>query len=359
MSFNRKSKPVSKIVAILIIAILFSTITISILTWNYDILGSHNDNVESDFSFEEPTSPQPNSEPEILNEKPTELQEPTEPEQPTIPEEPPEPNENPTTPPPSQLEWAQIRIGEKNFFFNPAIVNTTRPDLFNKGQFSMFDILVHLKEQNRIELEYHFDETKNTHMIDTIDGEKGWWYIVYYSGGWSEQNVFRPDHYPWKVGTNIRFYKESNSRIAEVYSEWGQEIERRENNNGTIIIPEVIIRGNSFTKQFKDVEVTPHNLRNDTFQENVITAIDVILSLTDQGKITCELQWYDSIGTASTVRSYWVEEINEDKAYGRCGFVYEAGSQRYSRFRGNHIHLPSDFRILNSPEYVEYFWICI
>ncbi len=28
-------------------------------------------------------------------------------------------------------------------------------------------------------------------------------------------------------------------------------------------------------------------------------------------------------------------------------------------FRGNHIHLPSDTRIINSPEYVLYYWICI
>ena len=68
---------------------------------------------------------------------------------------------------------------------------------------------------------------------------------------------------------------------------------------------------------------------------------------------------YDTIGIASIVRSYWVEAIDNDKAYDRCGFVYEAGADRYRGFIGNHIHLPSDTRILNSPEYVEFFWICI
>jgi hypothetical protein len=223
----------------------------------------------------------------------------------------------------------------------------------------MFDIPVHLDEQNKIDLEYRFDETMNTHIIEAINGETGWWYIAYYEGGWSEQNVFRPDHYPWKPGTTLRFYKESYLKISEIYSVWKQEIQRLENNNGKIIIPKVIILGQSFSKEFNDVEVIPHNLRNDTFQENVITAIDVILSLGDQGEITYKLQWYDSIGSASIVRSYWVEEINTDIAEGRCGFVYEAGSQRYLGFSGNHIHLPSDTRIINSPEYVEFFWICI
>ena len=85
----------------------------------------------------------------------------------------------------------------------------------------------------------------------------------------------------------------------------------------------------------------------------------MILSLADMGKITYELQWYEYIGTAGIVQSYWVEAINEDKAQGTCGFVYEAGSKTYTLAKGNHIHLPSDTRILNSPEYVEFFWICL
>ena len=299
---------------------------------------------------EQPTEPEtpPEKEPEELDDL-------------TTPEEP-EPTTNPTrsnNTSPNELEWAQVRISGENYFFNLIEVKTIRPDLFKPTQFSMFDVLVHLSEQNKIDLDYHFDETMNTHIIDAINGETGWWYNTYYSGGWSEKNVFRPDHYPWKPETVLRFYKDSPSMINEIYSVWKQEIQRIESNNGSIIIPYVRIQGYSFTEEFNDVVVTSHNLRNDTFQENVITAIDVILSLADQGKITYELQWYDSIGTASIVRSYWVDSINKNKAEGRCGFVYEAGAQKYRGFTGNHIHLPSDSRIINSPEYVEYFWICI
>ncbi|MCW4021599.1 MAG: hypothetical protein ACOWW1_01685 [archaeon] len=35
----------------------------------------------------------------------------------------------------------------------------------------------------------------------------------------------------------------------------------------------------------------------------------------------------------------------------------KAGSTNYRGVDGNHIHLPSDPRILNSPEYVLFFWI--
>lgn len=224
----------------------------------------------------------------------------------------------------------------------------------------MFDVLVHLDEQDLIDLSYHFDDSMNTHIIDSINDESDWWYKAYYSGGWLEQNVFRPDHYPWKDGTTLRFNKlGSSDKLESIYATWIEEVNRRNRNNDRVIIPKVIIRGKSFSKELRNVEVTPHNLRNDVLRDNVITAMDVIMSLGDQGKIEYELQWYESIASAEIVKNYWVEKIEGDESFGRCGFVYEAGDSVYSSFRGNHIHLPSDIRVLNSPEYVEFFWICI
>ncbi|MFC1803002.1 hypothetical protein ACFL0D_03435 [Thermoproteota archaeon] len=68
---------------------------------------------------------------------------------------------------------------------------------------------------------------------------------------------------------------------------------------------------------------------------------------------------YEDIGSALIVKNYWVESIDEDEAYGRCGFVNESGVLDHRGFAGNHIHLPSDIRVLNSPEYIMYFWICV
>lgn len=340
MTLKCSSKAISRIHIIIVIAILISSITIAIATWNFTFFDGQIIDITPEFPDNEPNQPQePNK---SLD---------------------PETYEEPTTESPDIQPYGsgsgQVRIADENYFFDPTLVETTRPDLFKQGVFSMFDILVHLDKQNIIALEYHFDDSLNTHIIDSIDGEANWWYITYYSGGWAEQNVFRPDHYPWKPLTVLRFYQTNTQHLANIYSVWNQEVERLNSNNGTMIIPEVIIQGDTFRKVFQNVEVTPHNLRNDTFQENVITAIDVILSLGDQGKISYELQWYDTLGTARVVRSYWVDAIDDDKAYDRCGFVYEAGSYRHQRFTGNHIHLPSDTRILNSPDYVEFFWICI
>ena len=248
-------------------------------------------------------------------------------------------------------------VGE--FSFVPHDIKTVRPDIFKEGHFSIFDILAFLEDSKAIDMQYHFDDTRNTHVIDSINGRKNWWYMAYYDGGWPERNVFRMDHYPYKDKMYIRIFEDDKVMIDRVHKVFSEEIQRKEQNGGTVIIPTVIIRGPRNDLRFTNVTVKPHNLRNDTFQDGVITAIDVILSLGDDQKLSYDLQWFDSIGTAGVVRSYWVSRINEDRMRGRCGFVYEAGSWSYEGFRGNHIHIPSDFRVINSPEYEEWFWICI
>ncbi len=256
------------------------------------------------------------------------------------------------------LESNLVWVDDQQFSFNPTEVNTLRPDLFKPGYFSAFDVLVHLADQGFVNLEYHFNESMNTYLIDTINGEVNWWYRIWYDGGWPEENVFRMDHYPWKDGTWLKFVHIQPNRLAAIYQEFRAEVARFNETNGSIIIPQVEILGNLVQKIFYNVTVTPHNLRNDVFQDGVITAIDIIMSLGDQDLITYDLQWYESIGTAGIVKSYWIDGINQDLAYGRCGFVYETGSFHF-RNNGNHIHLPSDTRILNSPEYGIWIWICI
>ena len=257
-------------------------------------------------------------------------------------------------------ETARIGIeGLGSFTFNPAEVKTTRPDIFRPGYFSLFDVLVHLADTGQFELEYYFDEERNTHVIEKLNGHGNWWYSAYYDGGWEERSVFRMDHYPYKDKMTLNFTEVPEDYLDTVYTTYRNEIKRREDNDGRIIIPEVLIKGRSETYAFTDVEVVAHDLRSEMFQPGVITAIDAILSLGEAGLISYDLQWYESIGTAGVVKSYWVERINEDKSAGRCGFVYEAGDEQFRFFRGNHNHIPSDVRVINSPAYLEYFWICI
>ena len=265
---------------------------------------------------------------------------------------------NNTTTEPTMSGSIEIEdVGE--FSFDPEKIGTVRSDIFRKGYFSIFDILVYLNSTEVIQMKYHFDESMNTHVIDSIDGEKGWWYMAYYDGGWPEENTFRMDHYPYKDKMYIRVFEEDEIVIEEIYEVFRGETSRREDEGGDLIIPEVLIRSPSNDLRFEDVKVTSHNLRSDIFQPGVITAIDVIMSLEEQGKITYAIKWYESIGTAEIVKNYYVEAINDDVAYGRCGFVYEDGATKYRGVKGNHIHVQSDIRVLNSPEYQEWFWICL
>ncbi len=249
-----------------------------------------------------------------------------------------------------------ITVGAYQYSFNSDNVETTRPDIFRPGAFSMFDVLVHVASKSSIDLVYYFNESMNTHVIDSINGTENWWYMAWYSGGWPERNVYRMDHYHWKNGTTLEMYQESEEYLESIYASYIEEADRLQHNNGSITIPEVNIYGNTFRKEFFNVSITAHGLRNDIFQPSVITAIDIIMSLGDAGEITYQLTWYDEIGRAGVVRNYFVTAIDMDVAVGTCGFVYEAGDADLGR---NHIHLPSDSRVLNAPEYSLWFWICL
>jgi hypothetical protein len=241
------------------------------------------------------------------------------------------------------------------FMFDPHSITSKRSDIFQLGHFSIFDVVVYLSETGKISAEHHFDEEMNTHVIDSIDGKRNWWYRAYYDGGGAESNVFRMDHYPVKDKMSIQLFRTNEDMLKSIYSSFRNQIMRaRQNKNPTIA--EAKIEGNVETLLFQNVTVEAHNIRNDVFKPGIITAIDVILSLADQGKISYDLRWYAAIGS-SEVKSYWVERINEDIASGSCGFVYESGERSLSG--SNHIHLPSDMRVINSPEYTLWFWICL
>ena len=260
---------------------------------------------------------------------------------------------------PPSLGPIQVKIGDDNYKFNPDEVETVRPDLFQNGSFSIFDVLVHLNSTGEVDLKYHFNATMNTFVIDSLNGEINWWYKAYYSGGFQEKNVFRIDNSPWKPGTRIILYQEDPSYIDHVYSTFEEEVARLANNNGTVTIPTVVIIGDSFSLNFFNITPTPHDMRDDLFQNNVMTALDVIMTLGDLGNITYELKWFDSMGRAGYVHNYFVSRINTDQTVGRCGFLYDVGDEDFRYPGPNYIYLAADARIIVSQEYLSFFWGCL
>jgi hypothetical protein len=246
-------------------------------------------------------------------------------------------------------------VGE--FQFQADGLQTLRPDIFQPGRFSLFDVLVHVADLGHISLDYHFSEEMNTHVIDSIDGDDSWWYTAFYSGGWPEANAFRMDMFPYKNGMQFWLHRERGDRLTAIYDSFHQEVDRLASNEGEIIIPEVSIRSPKSNTLYRNVEVTAHDVRTDVLQPGVVTGLDAILSLAEQGELSeLKITWYERIGTADPVDSYWLEQIDRAEAEGTCGFVYETGARGIG---GNHIHLPSDVRATVSPEYALWFWICL
>jgi hypothetical protein len=250
--------------------------------------------------------------------------------------------------------------GVGRFSFQPVNVRTLRPDIFVDGHFSLFDALVHIHELGHIDLEYRFDEGLATHVIDSIGGQPHWWYVAHYSSGWWENSVLPMDLYPWKDGTAARVQPVTESYMSRIHLAFEQEVQRLAANEGRVIIPEVVIDDPTGTKVFRDVHVTPHGVRPDVLQNGVITALDILLSLGEQGQLsTVGLTWYSAIGRADPVDNYFVERIDDAEALQRCGYVYEVGPAEFSGFQGTHIHVATDVRVLVSPDYALWFWLCL
>ncbi len=242
-----------------------------------------------------------------------------------------------------------------SFEIDPTDIERQRVDVFAPGHISVFDVLVDLERQGELSMEYHFDEDLDTHVIDILNGKTHWWYQAYYDGGWLENNNFRMDMFPFKDRMYIQVFHTNSGQMDAIHASFKAQVDRLEANDGNVVVPTVRIRAPGINHVFHDISVTPHDLRDDALKKGTVTAIDVIMSLGDQGRITYDMTWYEEIA-GSHVRTYFITSIDGQAAYDRCGYVYESGEED---MYANHIHIPSDMRVLVSPEYEEYFWICL
>ncbi len=256
-------------------------------------------------------------------------------------------------------------VGVGQFTVEPTEVEQQRPDVFQPGHLSIFDLIAHLGESGEVELVSRYDEAMATHVIASIDGETGWWYRARYAGGWYESSATRMDLYPVKDGLEVRLIRERQARLEQLYRTFSSQVERLTEHGGEVVVPHIRIDGPRGRIEFTDVRVTSHSVRPDLWQPGTITALDILLSLGEQGKLTrVGLQWYDSIGRAADpVDNYFVELIEGGgflaSASGGCGFVYEVGDEAFRGFTGNHVHIATDANVIVAVEYALWFWICL
>lgn len=273
-----------------------------------------------------------------------------------------------TDPAPTAPVTVEIR-GVGSFTCDPATITGLRPGQFAAGRFSAFDVVAALDAQELVDVTYAYDESQATYVIDSINGLSGWWYDVRLPGGAFERTALRMDSYPLKDGAVISLYLEDPARLAAIQASFRDEVARRAAGGGQVVVPTVTIRGPRSTATFRDVIVTSHDVRPDVFAAGAITALDVLLSLGEQGKIAgAEITWHAMLGDVENVNHYMVDWVTLPDILGEkdslCGYVHEASTEGLRRYLTPHshattkIHLSSDLQLLVAPEYVEWQWLC-
>lgn len=290
------------------------------------------------------------------------------------------------------IPGSQVQILDRTWSFDPAGlgITTVRPVIFAPGYFSMFDAILAVAARNGVDIQYHYDESRKAHFIDSIDGEQGdFWYHFSYDTGGSNSNelrnrrAYRWDEALWRPGVWIQVVEGEN--LDEIKAEYLEEIQR-ETAFGHLI-PQVSIsinpspyQGNppqshriTVTREFTNVLVTPHDLRSGAgsapystpFQPGVVTSLDILLSLKDQGALTLVTSVFYTRFAGNFLDSHYVVALGFPQegtahASGRQGFVYVTNNgtpQRLPNDAGRTFHMTSDISVVHAPDFSRWRWI--
>lgn len=289
-------------------------------------------------------------------------------------------------------QQSRVIIGSNQYVFDPAAhsISTIRPDIFAPGYFSMFDVILAVANANSIPIEYYWDDSCKTHWIMKINNVVNeYWYHWSYdikSGNTTELNYRRANRWDealWRPGVWIKIV--SGENVAEIKKEYKEEI-TREKQFGHMI-PSVRIsinptnyKGNppgsgriTVSKEFANVQITPHNVRSTgfpspyskPFQPEVVTSMDILYSLMDQGKLNVVTGAFFNNFAQNHIDSYYMVEmgfpgIGTAHHSGRQGFVYTTENGAYNRLPNNadaKMHMLSDINVIHAPDFSYWRWI--
>jgi hypothetical protein len=108
----------------------------------------------------------------------------------------------------------KMKVVPSDIARNPAV----RADVFKSGYFSDFDVLLWACRKKSIRINYHYDDSLGTNVIDDLNGEKYWWFGTRYDGGTRfDDCVYRMDTHLYKDNMSIRVYKAGEKRVNEIY----------------------------------------------------------------------------------------------------------------------------------------------
>ncbi|RTR38673.1 hypothetical protein EKG38_10865 [Shewanella canadensis] len=231
---------------------------------------------------------------------------------------------------------------------------TARPDIFTEGNYSAFDIMryvVATRDDLRFEsvikpedskydtYEYTVSFDKNQDGIfNEDDGEyynsPDWFYAMTQHGGHAldipsrlgERFYLRSDQFWVQTGAQVRLQPFNSAMTGRRQLSWLKEQQFLAANDGKYIVPKITIVDKDRVPHtiVENLEVKAHNLRNDIFQEGVITFMDVFLSAAEQG-YDFKLSWWPILSSGAIVNNFQLS-ANPLGDYGS----FEGYDSRYS-----------------------------
>ena len=289
------------------------------------------------------------------------------------------------------IPGSRVDILGRVFDFDPSqyTIKTTRPDVFAPGYFSMFDVILAVAKKNGIRMSTRFDLSCMTYFIRTIDGLGGdyWYHFSYDTGtGNSTEITYRRanrwDEALWRPGVWIKVVEGEN--LSEIKAEYREEI-ARERTQGHVI-PNVQIsinpsnyKGNppgsnriTVSRQFANVKVIPHDTRGlgaaspypKPFRPGVVTSLDVLLSLQDQGALDLVTGAFYTYFGRNYINSYYVVAMGfpgmgTAHSSGRQGFIYVTENGTPNKLPNNadgKLHITSDINVIHAPDFSTWRW---
>jgi hypothetical protein len=287
---------------------------------------------------------------------------------------------------------SQVEIGGQVYPFDPDqyTITAVRPDVFAPGYYSMFDVILAVAQRYGIAVEFYYDTTHATHFITKLNDVSGdyWYHFSYDAGGGNGREIQykranRWDEALWRPGVWIQVVEGED--LEAIKTEYTEEFFRER--DSAHVIPNVRFsvnptdyQGNppgsgrvTITRDFLNVQVTPHNLRavgtlspvSKPFQPGVVTSLDIPLSLADQGLLDTAMAVFYTHFAGNYIDSYYLvglgfPGVGMGHSSGRHGFVYVTENGSYNQLPNGadpKLHMTSDINVIHAPDFSYWRWI--
>jgi hypothetical protein len=172
--------------------------------------------------------------------------------------------------------------------------------------------------------------------------------------------------------------------LDEIKGAYLREIQREEAHGNVVPLVTIAINPSSHqgnppgsnrvtvTREFRDVRVQAHDLRaagapvpfSRPFQPGVVTSLDVLLSLQDQGELNLVNSVFYTYLAGKYIDSHYVVAlgfpgVGTAHASGRHGFTYTTGNGSWQRMvndANRTFHITADIAVLHAPDFSTWVW---